>query len=82
MMRWGFRIFPIDSRLKKWQGAYDVVQVHDRSGQMVVNLALVHLPGAIHHNRAQRTNKRTGCELEPKADKRWKKRTLKREKKK
>ena len=50
------------------QGACDVVQMHDCSGHMVMNLALVHVPEAIHHNRARRPNKCTGRELEPKTD--------------
>ena len=59
---------PVDGRLKKWQGACHVVQIHDCPGQMIVNLALVHMPGAIHHARAQRTNKCTEHELEPTTD--------------
>ena len=72
VVRWRCRIFPFDGKLKKWQGACDVVQMHDCSGHMVMNLALVHVPEAIHHNRARRPNKCTGRELEPKTDKPWK----------
>ena len=49
---------------------------------MVMNLALVHLPGAIDPDRAQRTNKCTERELEPKTDKPWKEKTLKKKSKK